>query len=487
MACACVAASWSKYLNQFLFDCGMGRLPEFLIHEPWFFGGPPGSWFNLPAALITLACTVILVIGIRESATTNAILVGIKVGVVLFVIAVGCMFLDPQNWTRIPVTERLMPEEALILKNAAGLVEKEEHLAGPALAERAKQVGAAALAQFRAERSPEKADQFRDQLPQTPQDKALAQQLIDQAKEKAPEYLNEKWGILAWLGLDKQLAAIDNAVRTPFTPYGFSGVMLGAAIVFFAYIGFDSISTHSEEAIKPQRDVPIGILASLVICTVLYIAVSAVITGMVPYPQIDQNAAIASAFSEKAAQQGNSPVLKMSAVLIALGGLAGMTSVLLITFLSQARIFLAMARDGLLPPSVFGAVHERFRTPHLSTMLTGGIITVVAALTPITELENMVNIGTLMAFVVVCGAVLLLRIRRPEAHRPFRTPLLFVLAPLGILINFFMTLFLPPITWARLVGWLLIGFVIYFSYGIRHSALGREMRWSEMKSQPEPV
>src|SRR5262249_1639395 len=148
--------------------------------------------------------------------------------------------------------------------------------------------------------------------------------------------------------LDALLTSIDDAVRSPFAPYGFSGIMLGAAIVFFAYIGFDSISTHSEEAIRPQRDVPIGILASLVFCTILYIAVSAVITGMVPYPKIDQNTAIASAFSDKAAEPGqaNNFLLNISAVLISAGGLAGMTSVLLITFLSQARIFLAMARDG---------------------------------------------------------------------------------------------------------------------------------------------
>src|SRR5207302_6782667 len=204
--------------------------------------------------------------------------------------------------------------------------------------------------------------------------------------------------------------------------------------VFFAFIGFDSISTHAEEAKLPQRDLPIGIIASLFVCTILYIAVSAVSTGMEPYPTIDTKAAIATAF-EKKAKIENSGALKASAALIAAGGLAGMTSVLLITFLSQARVFLAMARDGLLPERVFGAVHEKFKTPHISTMLTGGIIMVVAAFTPIQDLEKMVNIGTLFAFVVVCIAVMLLRIRRPEAQRPFRCPALFVLAPVGILVN----------------------------------------------------
>src|SRR5439155_2048520 len=172
---------------------------------------------------------------------------------------------------------------------------------------------------------------------------------------------------------------------------------------------------------KPQRDVPIGILASLVICTVLYILVAAVITGMEPYPEINREAAVAAAFdhaAEAAKSRGEqSWMLTASGILVAIGALAGMTSVLLITFLSQARIFLAMARDRLLPPSIFAAIHPKFRTPHISTMLTGAIICVVAAFTPIVDLENMINIGTLMAFVIVCAAVLVLRVKRPDVHR----------------------------------------------------------------------
>src|SRR5207245_2959476 len=175
----------------------------------------------------------------------------------------------------------------------------------------------------------------------------------------------------------------------------------------------------------PQRDVPIGILASLGICTLLYLGVSAVITGMEPYPIIDPDAAVAEAFS-RLSQQHQSLPLKISAALIAIGALAGMTSVILITLLSQARIFLAMARDGLLSPRIFGAIHPRFRTPHISTMLTGGILCVVTALTPIDVLFNMVNIGTLLAFTIVCAAVLILRIRRPDAVRPFRCPLVYL-------------------------------------------------------------
>ena len=153
-----------------------------------------------------------------------------------------------------------------------------------------------------------------------------------------------------------------------------------------------------------------------------------------------------------------------------------MTSVLLITFLSQARIFLAMARDRLLPPAIFAAIHEKFRTPHISTMLTGGLIAVVAGFTPIHVLEDMVNIGTLMAFIIVCGAVMLLRIQRPEAERPFRTPLIWVVGPLGILVNLIMMLFLPPETWLRLVVWLVIGLCIYFFYGMSRSSVGRGLR-----------
>jgi APA family basic amino acid/polyamine antiporter len=205
-------------------------------------------------------------------------------------------------------------------------------------------------------------------------------------------------------------------------------------------------------------------------------AVSSVITGMQPYPIIDTKAAIAAAFDERSKLEGGSAALKWSAGLIALGGLAGMTSVLLITFLSQARVFLAIARDGLLPESIFGAVHAKFKTPHISTMLTGGVIMVVAAFTPIQSLEKMVNIGTLFAFIIVCAAVLILRVKRPDAHRPFRCPGLFIVAPLGIIINLTMMMFLPIVTWKRLLYWLLAGLIIYFTYGVAHSVIGKRLR-----------
>jgi basic amino acid/polyamine antiporter, APA family len=208
---------------------------------------------------------------------------------------------------------------------------------------------------------------------------------------------------------------------------------------------------------------------------VLYLAVSAVLTGIQPYYEIDPDAGVAVAFKELAKQQ-KSPALQVSAGFISAGALAGITSVILITFLSQARIFLAIARDGLLPPSIFGAVHPRFRTPHISTILVGVMLCVVTAFTPIQVLFEMVNIGTLLAFSIVCAAVLLLRIRRPDAERPFRCPAVYVLAPLGIAVNLLMMLFLPLATWLRLVGWLVVGLLIYFLYGRRHSVVGKQLR-----------
>ena len=306
-------------------------------------------------------------------------------------------------------------------------------------------------------------------LPQTEKDRRLVDQVLPKVHQAGQKKAADSWGILGLLGLNAWLLPIDDATRTPFMPYGLSGIMLGASIVFFAYIGFDSISTHAEEARNPQRDVPIGILISLLLCTLLYVAVAGVITGMIPYPEIDIKAPIAVAFREKAAME-NSPLLRGATVLIAAGGLAGMTSVLLVLFLSQARIFMAMARDGLLP-GIFGQIHPRFRTPHVATICTGVVICLTAALTPIMKLEEMVNVGTLMAFVIVCAAVLVLRIQRPNVHRPFRCPLIGLVAPLGMVVNLILMLFLPLDTWLRLVIWLLIGFVIYFGYSRRHSHL----------------
>ncbi len=242
-------------------------------------------------------------------------------------------------------------------------------------------------------------------------------------------------------------------------------MMAGAAMIFFAYIGFDSVSTHAEEARNPRVDVPIGIVASLLICTVLYIAVSAVLTGMVPYDKINIDAPVSDAFRQVG--------LQWAQFLISLGALAGITSVLLVMMLSQPRVLLAVARDGLLPPNFFGAVHPRFRTPWKSTIATGVFVAVLAAFLPLRILAELVNIGTLLAFVIVCSAVLIMRRTHPDAERPFRAPLVPLVPILGIVMCLLLMFSLPAENWLRLVVWLAIGFLIYFGYGRYHSVLAR--------------
>jgi APA family basic amino acid/polyamine antiporter len=458
MSCATLAADWTSYFNKLLEICfGAGRrVPDYLSNVP--FGAGTHGWLNLPAVLVMALCTVVLVIGIRESVTTNAVLVGIKLGVVLFVIGVGVGYVHTSNWNDIPPSKRKITDTRELLEQRPDI---------------AKLVPGW-------ERNPvPKGETLLEEHPEIKE--VVGDAELKQIEEMKGE--ESKWGLISVLGLNHWIEPLDDRARSPFLPYGLSGIMVGAALVFFAYIGFDAISTHSEEAKRPQRDVPIGIIASLVICTVLYLGVSAVLTGIQPYYEIDPKAGVADAFDQLAHQE-NSLALRMSAGLIAAGALAGITSVILITFLSQARIFLAIARDGLLPDSIFGAVHPRFRTPHLSTILVGVILCVVTAFTPIDVLFDMVNIGTLLAFTIVCAAVLILRVRRPDAPRPFRTPALFVLAPLGIVVNLLMMLFLPLETWLRLVGWLVLGLFIYGFYGRRHSTIGRHLAATEGNSVP---
>lgn len=509
MGCSVVASAWSGYLNELLKALSNNTLsiPKQLLYDPFThvegLAGRP--WFNLPSLLIMAFVTTILVVGIRESARTNAVLVMIKLSIVLFVIIVGWGYVQPDNWHNISYSERILPEERAmpkIIKNylkdtidgkaneknqQSIQAELDKSLSAENLEKLHIELHAAYRIQWtenetnrlikEGRMSTDEAskmmsdvnDKYKAQLPQTNEDKQLVENLLPKISEAAVSKSAESWGILGWLGLNRWLLPIDDATRSTFFPYGLSGVMLGAAIVFFAFIGFDSISTHAEEARRPQRDVPLGILISLFLCTILYMAVAGVVTGMMPYPKIDITAPIAVAFREKAAIT-QSPVLKASTALVAAGGLAGMTSVLLVLFLSQARILMAMARDGLLP-KLFCAVHPRFHTPHIATIITGVVICLAASLTPIMELEKMVNVGTLLAFVMVCAAVLILRIQRPEAKRPFKCPLLWLVAPMGILVNLSLMLFLPIETWLRLIGWLALGMVVYFLYSRRHSHL----------------
>jgi amino acid transporter len=333
------------------------------------------AYINLPAILVVILVTAVLVKGISESAGFNALMVAIKVAAVLFVIAVGAWYIIPSNWT-----ENFAPYG---------------------------------------------------------------------------------WSGVSFFG-EPLFGGKKNAAGDPV------GMIAGAAIIFFAYIGFDSVSTHAEEAKRPQRDVPIGIIASLVICTVLYIGVVAVLTGMVPFRNLSKDAGVSAAFSEVG--------LDWAEFIIAVAGVAGITSVLLVMMLSAPRVFLAMARDGLVPRGMFADVHPRFRTPWKSTILIGIFVATMTAFLPIDALLHLTNIGTLFAFIVVCAAVLIMRRTDPNAERPFRCPLVPVVPFLGIGACLMLMLSLPAANWYRLFAWLGLGLVIYFLYGKHHSLLGKELR-----------
>lgn len=375
VAAAAVAQGWSAYFQSFL-ELFRAKVPYALSTAPIMI--KPGTdhviashaIINLPAVVIGIIITLVLVKGIKESAASNTIMVALKVAVVLFVVIVGAFYVDPRNW----------------------------HPFAP--------YGYSGLAFF-----------------------------------------------------GKPILGRASTGGSPV------GMLAGAAIMFFAYIGFDSVSTHAEEARNPQRDVPIGIIASLAICTILYVAVAAVITGMVPYNQLDPHAAVAVAFKQVG--------LPWAQYLISLGAVAGITSVLLVLMLSQPRVLLAMARDGLLPPSFFGAIHPKYRTPWKSTILAGCVVTAFAALLPLDILAELVNIGTLLAFVIVCLAVLVMRKTHPDAHRPFKCPLVPVVPLLGVIFCMLLMFSLPSRNWMRLIIWLALGFVIYFSYGQHHSVLAK--------------
>jgi APA family basic amino acid/polyamine antiporter len=344
-----VAVGWSGYFQRILAGFGV-HLPAWMSAAPAT--GVDGALINLPAVLIVLVITSLLVIGVRESARFNAVMVAVKLAAILFFIVVGVGYVKPENWS-------------------------------------------------------------------------------------------------------------------PFTPYGLQGIAAAAAVVFFAYIGFDAVSTTAEEAKNPSRDLPIGIIASLIICTALYLAVSAVLSGIIPVV----------AFKDDA-QFLNAPVgyalavidMDWAAGLVSAGAVAGITSVLLVMLMSQPRIFFSMSRDSLLPAAV-SKVHPRFRTPYITTIITGVIVSIVAGLTPIQVLGEMTSIGTLFAFVVVCAAVLILRSRRPDAHRPFKVPFGPVFPILGVLSCVYLMVNLTVMTWVRFLVWLDIGMVIYWFYGRTHSPL----------------
>ena len=258
---------------------------------------------------------------------------------------------------------------------------------------------------------------------------------------------------------------------TPFIPkntgtfgeFGWSGVFKGSAVIFFAYVGFDNVSAAAQEARNPQRDMPIGLLGCLAVCTILFVCVSLVLTGMVKYTSLNQDAPFIFAL-----QQVHAPGwLRVS---IEIATIAGLTSVCLVSLLGQPRIFFSMAKDGLLP-AAFSKLHARFRTPHISTIITGVVCAIVAGLLPLDLLGELISIGTLMAFAMVCIGVWVLRVKRPDLPRPFRTPWLPVVSMLGLGMCVLQMFMLPPETWLRLAIWMALGFVVYFGYSIRHSTL----------------
>ncbi|WP_026462804.1 amino acid permease [Adhaeribacter aquaticus] len=248
------------------------------------------------------------------------------------------------------------------------------------------------------------------------------------------------------------------------TRYGWAGIVTGAAVVFFSYIGFDAVSTAAQEAKNPQRDMPIGMLGSLGVCTILYIAMSLVLTGLTSYKNLNVPDPVLVALSAAG------PGLKWLFFLTGIGAVAGLASVVLVMLMGQPRIFYAMSRDGLLP-EFFGKVHPKFRTPYVSTIITGVLASAIAGLFPIGLLGELVSIGTLLAFVIVSGGIIVLRKTNPNLKRPFRTPFVPLVPLLGILICSYMMYSLPNDTWLRLIIWMGIGIVIYFSYGRRHSKL----------------
>jgi APA family basic amino acid/polyamine antiporter len=248
-----------------------------------------------------------------------------------------------------------------------------------------------------------------------------------------------------------------------FGHFGWSGIMTAAGVIFFAYIGFDAISTTAQEAKNPQRDMPIGILLSLFICTILYVLTASVLTGMVQYTELDVAAPVALALDHY-------PALRWLGLPVKIGAVAGMTSVMLVMLLAQARIFLAMARDGLLWP-IFGRIHPRFHTPSFGTVFTGVIAALIGGLFPVRLLGELVSIGTLLAFVTVCIGVLVLRKTRPDLDRPFRTPAPWFTCIGGAVICGAMMASLPLDTWLRLLVWTVIGILVYAFYGYRHSRL----------------
>jgi APA family basic amino acid/polyamine antiporter len=361
LSASTVAVGWSGLVVSLLNDLGLALPPQLTAATGTSIALADGSTvtalFNLPAVLVVVAVSALLVVGIRESAGANAAIVIVKVLVLLLFIGFGAAYVRPENWR---------------------------------------------------------------------------------------PFIPENTGT--------------------FGEFGWSGILRGAGIIFFAYIGFDAVSTAAQEAKNPQRDLPIGILASLAVCTLLFIATALVLTGIVPYTRLNVAAPVALAIDETQ--------LGWLRPLIKLGAIAGLSSVILVLLMAQPRIFMAMSRDGLLPP-LFSRIHARFRTPAITTVLTGIVVAIAAGLLPISVLSQLVAMGTLLAFAIVCGAVLVLRRTAPDLARPFRTPGSPWVPLAGVAACLYLMVGLPLSTWERLVIWLVIGLAIYFAYSRARAAVVR--------------
>ncbi|MFM6976308.1 MAG: amino acid permease [Sphingobacteriaceae bacterium] len=362
---ATVSVGWSGYVNSLLKDFGVA-IPDYLANSPYIYDPAThdltasGAFLNLPAMFIVGIMTTLLVIGIRESANFNNIIVIIKVAVILLFIGFGIKYIVAENYT-----------------------------------------------------------------PFIPENKG------------------------------------------EFGQFGWSGIFRAAGVIFFAYIGFDAVSTAAQEAKNPQKDMPWGILGSLVICTIIYILVGLVMTGIVSYTQLNDPAPIAVAINAAG------PGLEWLRFPIKIGAIAGLSSVILVMLMGQPRIFFAMSKDGLLPKS-FSKLHPKFQTPHITTIITGVVCMAVAGIFPIGLLGELVSIGTLLAFVIVCAGILILRYTRPDLERPFKTPLFPVVPVLGILSSLGVMATLPGDTWIRLIVWMALGVAIYFLYSRHHSVVRKE-------------
>lgn len=268
---------------------------------------------------------------------------------------------------------------------------------------------------------------------------------------------------------------VDVANWTPFMPYGFSGVAAGAAIIFFAYIGFDAVATAAEECRNPNKDLPIGIVGSLIVCTILYIVVAGVLTGVVPYTQLNNAEPVAFALRYIGYNMGSA--------LVGTGAICGITTVLLVLMYGQTRVFFAMSRDGLIPASIC-KVHPRYGTPHVITIVAGIAVALIAGFTPIGIIAELTNIGTLFAFVVAAIGVLVMRFTRPDIHRPFKCPAVWLISPLAVISCAYLMYNLPVETWLRFGIWSLIGFVVYFAYSYRNSALNKKQDYIDIENAP---